>query len=232
MKVFFRRAPLLASLIAWLALGTVFAGKGKPFQLGEYLPQSVGGEWVYKNLAPDGLSPIVIRMPEKTTFRGRDVVKRTENNGDYRFQTFDRKNGLVVHHLYFIGDKTIDYEKPMTVFPATFKLGESHKAVAGYTYSEKGVEKDRGTQTYETSAVGVERAETPLGVFPECLVLRTVALRVDGAGTQKGYDLREWHAKGIGPVKIVGELYWKNKEGVTTRTFKIDAVLENTNLRK
>jgi ketosteroid isomerase-like protein len=196
------------------------------YRLPDYMPSHVGDAWQYKNFSKDGLSPIINKVSAARTFRGRHVMQRDENNGDYRLQSWEQGKGLFIHHLYFIGDRTIDYEAPVLLMPAQMRLGASHKSAVKYSYAVKGEVKERGVQTYEVTLEKIDHAVTPLQSYNDCLVLRTVALRRDESGSQKGYDLREWYARGVGAVKVVGELYWKNAAGATTRVFKIDAALE------
>lgn len=180
----------------------------------------------YKNLAPDGVSPIVVSETSGYKFKGKKFSRRDENNGDYRLQRLDEK-GLKIYQLYFVGDRVIEYQKPVLLVPATIKLGEVHRSETPYKTFVKGELKERGRQIYEVTAEKVEAVQTSTKDYENCLLIRIKALRIDEAGTQKGYELREWHEKGTGAVKITGELFWKNAKGETTRTFKIDAELES-----
>lgn len=208
-----------------LSLLTLSVKAQKTFDLKDYLPMSVGAEWQYKNLTTDGLSPIIVRVESKEKFQGKDVLKRTENNGDYRLQSFERE-GLIIYQLYFVDGRFIEYEKPVLLIPAKMRLGETHKTEVNYKTLLNGKEQEKGIQTYETKIERIENVSTSLGTFKDCLLIRTTALRTASDGKQKGYELLEWHAKGIGAVRVVGELFWKNEKGETTRTFKINAELE------
>ena len=191
----------------------------------DYFPSNVGDSWSYKNNVKDGQSAILIHVSQKAEFSGLTVFQRDENNGDHRYQTVDGSKGLAIHHLYFKGDRTIDYPSPMVVFPAAMKLGDKHHAEGAYTTMDKGQVTEKGTQTYDTTFEAVEDTDTPLGVFKNCAVLRTRALRTTPDGAQKGYNLREWHAKGVGPVKVMGELSWVTP-GKPNRSFQVDAALQ------
>lgn len=191
----------------------------------EYLDFNVGEGWRYKNLAPDGLSPIVINVSGREKYKGKTVYRRNENNGDYRLQKLD-KDGLKIYQLYFVGERVIEYEKPVLLIPAEVRLGAAHRSETPYQTFVKGELKEKGRQTYEVTAEKTEDVKTEFGEYKNALVLRTVALRTDETGAQKGYELREWYDKDKGAVKITGELFWKNAKGETTRTFKIDAELE------
>ncbi len=153
------------------------------------------------------------------------TIKRTENNGDYRLQSITNR-GLEIYQLYFIGNRFIDYEKPVLLMPEKVKIGELYKSETQYKTIVNKELKETGTQTYEVKPERIEDLETPFRKFTKCLVIRTIALRIDESGSQKGYELEEWYAKGFGAVKVVGTLFWKNAKGEITRTFKVDAELE------
>jgi hypothetical protein len=196
------------------------------YSLKDYVPSNVGDEWCYKNLVQDGMSPIVIKVSSKQTWRGREVFQRDENNGDYRLQFIDAK-GLSVGQLFFVGDRVIEYEKAARLMPLILQVGQTYRSEVFYSYKEKGVMKDTGVQSYAVTVESVADVQTPLKLFTGCLVIRTRALRVDrSSGQQKGYDLKEWYAPNVGAVKVVGELFWKNPKGEVTRNFKINAELE------
>jgi hypothetical protein len=197
----------------------------KTFKLKAYIPNDIAFEWQFKNNVKDGMSPIVVKNAESSRFGDLPTTKRTENNGDYRLQQIT-KRGLEVYLLYFVGNRFIEYEKPVLLMPEKLKIGEVYKSETPYKTTVNGELKERGTQTYEVKVEQSEDAKTVLQTFTKCLVIRTIALRIDESGSQKGYELKEWYAKGIGTVKVVGKLFWKNKQGETTRIFQVDAELE------
>ena len=191
------------------------------FKLKKYIPNKIGIEWQFKNNVNDGLSPIVIRNAQKIDGKTR----REENNGDYRLQNIT-KNGLEIYKLYFVGNRFIEYENPIVLMPNKLKIGAVHQSETRYKTFINNELKEQGTQIYEVRIERLEDAQTPLRNYKNCLVIRTHALRIDESGSQKGYELEEWYAKGVGAVKVVGTLFWKNKQGETLRTFKVDAALE------
>ena len=198
----------------------------KTFRLKNYLPDKIGLEWQFKNNVKDGLSPIIVKNSQKMTFGSLETVQRTENNGDYRLQSITNR-GLEIYQLYFVGNRFIEYEKPVVLMPSNLRISETYKSETRYKTTVNQELKEQGTQTYEVKIERVENTETPLRTFKNCLVIRTIALRIDEAGSQKGYELEEWYAKNVGAVKVVGTLFWKNTKGETTKTFKVDAALEN-----
>lgn len=199
------------------------------FKTKDYVLNRIGDEWQYKNLAPDGLSPIITKIEAGDAARNSSFVKRTENNGDYRLQKLD-KTGLWIYELYFKGNRFIKYEKPVLLMPAKFVLSKTYRSAIAYQTLLNNQLQDRGQQIYEVTAEKLEAVKVPLGYYKDCLVIRTVALRTDATGSQKGYEIREWHARGVGAVKITGELFWKNAKGEIIRTFKIDAELEKATI--
>ncbi len=195
------------------------------FKLKDYLPSDIGFEWQYKNNVKDGLSPIVVKNAEIVIFSNGSTLKRTENNGDYRLQNITKK-GLEIYQLYFIGNRFIEYEKAVLLMPNKLKIGEVYKSKTRYKTLVNNDLKEQGTQTYEVKVERIKEIKTTLKTFKKCLVIRTIALRIDESGSQKGYELEEWYAKKVGAVKVIGTLCWKNNKGETTKTFKVDAELE------
>jgi hypothetical protein len=213
----------LSVLFLMLAFSQIVAQK--TFKLRDYVPNEVVIEWQFKNNTKDGMSPIIVKNAEKTMFGKLQTVKRTENNGDYRLQNITNR-GLEIYQLYFIGNRFIDYENPVVLMPNKLKIGEIYKSESPYKTTVNGQLTEKGKQTYEVKIERIEDVKTSWQTFKNCLVIRTTALRIDESGSQKGYELEEWYAKKIGAVKVIGTLYWKNKQGETTRTFKVDAELE------
>jgi hypothetical protein len=220
---------LLLSILI-LAVALPFYAQ-KVVKLKDYVLSDVGDEWQYKNLAPDGLSPIIVKVSAKRDFKGISTFKRDENNGDYRLQTIDDK-GLTIYQLYFVGERFIEYEKPILLMPPKLKFGEIYQSKTPYKTFVKGELKEQGMQTYEVTAQKFEDVKLGDKTYKNCLLIKTKALRIDESGTQKGYELLEWHAKNIGAVKINGNLFWINAKGETTRNFKVNAELEKNTLGK
>lgn len=219
----FGRLAATACVVVFLAS---VATAQRSFRLDKYVSKNAGDEWQFKNNVKDGLSPIVVKTSQYVPFAGKRTIRRDENNGDYRLQTIDR-NGLTIYRLYFVGDRFIDYESPIVLMPRQLKLGDVFKSESRYATRVKDEVTERGKQTYEVKIETVEHVKTPFRSFDDCLVVRTTALRVDDSGSQKGYELVEWLAKGVGAVKVKGELFWKDNKGKTTRVFKVDADLES-----
>jgi hypothetical protein len=212
------------SLLLMICVSQVVAQK--TFKLKTYIPDNVGLEWQFKNNVKDGMSPIIVRNAEKVKFGEIETLKRTENNGDYRLQSITNR-GLEIYQLYFVGNRFIEYEKPVLLMPSKLKIGEIYKTETSYKQLVNKDLKEQGTQSYEVKIERIEDAKTPWQTFKNCFVIKTIALRIDESGSQKGYALEEWYAKNAGAVKVIGTLFWKNSKGETTRTFRVDAELEN-----
>jgi hypothetical protein len=190
-----------------------------------YFPSGVGDHWQYRNLVSDGESPLVLRVQE-ATWNGQRVAQRVESHGDFRYQTVTPDQGLVVHHLAFRGGPTIDYERPVTLLPPDMRVGDRYTSETPYVSREGDRVTAKGRQTYEVTIEAREEVETPAGLFSDALRTRTIALRTDEDGTQMGYEMVEWLAPDIGPVRVTGRLYWNDAGGRRTRLFRVDAVLE------
>jgi uncharacterized protein (DUF1330 family) len=221
-----RFPPTRSSMFALtLTLALAQAPAAGAIRIADYLPSHVSDRWQYQNMTKDGMPIIVVGVPDETTFGGVPVHRRTENNGDHRYQTIDA-NGVRVHHLYFIGGRTIEYPSPMTLAPGVVEVGGTYRARGPYISKQGGGVVERGEQTYETFVEGFGDTTSPLGTWKDCLITVTKALRVDESGGQKGYELREWNAKGVGGVRIEGEIYWLDKAGKKTRSFRVGGLLE------
>ena len=213
----------LLIIILMISISQIVAQK--TFKVKDYVPNKIGLEWQFKNNVKDGLSPIIVKNAQKMAFGNIETVQRTENNGDYRLQSITNR-GLEIYQLYFVGNRVIEYEKPIVLMPSNLRIGETYKSENRYKTKINQELKEQGTQTYQVKIERIENAETPLQTFKNCLVIRTIALRIDESGSQKGYELEEWYAKNVGAVRVIGTLFWKNSKGETTKTFKVDAALE------
>jgi hypothetical protein len=216
---------LLLPVIFFLGLSLTQTFAQSTFKLKDYVPNKINLEWQFKNNVKDGLSPIIVKNAQKIKFGNIETVQRTENNGDYRLQAITNR-GLEIYQLYFVGNRVIEYENPVLLMPNKLQLGEVYKSESRYkTFVNKEL-KEQGWQTYEIKIERVEDTETSFKTFKNCLIIRTIALRKDESGSQKGYELEEWYAQNYGAVKVIGTLFWKNSKGETTKTFQVNAELE------
>lgn len=208
--------------------------RSSPVSLAPFLAIEAGHRWEYQNLAPDGLSPIRLANPEAVEADGELWVRREENNGDWRLQRHNAE-GVVLRELYFRGGTTVRYAEPALLFPQSLAPGEGHESETAYSVTRRAQDGapeliEEGLQTYRVELVREHREAVPLGEF-DCLELRTVALRrshgelPEGEAAEKGYDLLECYAEGIGPVRVRGEIFWNGADGERLRTFAVDAAL-------
>jgi len=198
-------------------------------RIADYVMTTEGASWQYENIAGVGESPIVMGIGSEIEFNGHTVDRRDENNGDYRYQTID-DNGVRVYQLYFKGDYLVTYPRPAQIFPAWVKPGDKLYDRVPYTFKKiDGEVIETGVQHYDMEVLRKEVVQVPTGNYPDVIAIRTKAERVADTGERKGYDLIEWFARGVGAVKVQGEIYWVDKED-NKKTMPIDAALEKTNM--
>ncbi len=205
---------------------SISASAQKTFNLEDYVISNAGDEWQYKNLIPDGPTPVVFGISKQLDFKGTSVVQRSEGNGDHRLQTLDNK-GLKIYQLYFEGDMIIEYNKPVLLMPAKLKSGEVYRSKADYKYLVNSEVKENGTQTYQVKFVGTQDVTIGEKTFEGCLLLTTKSQRKDSSGATSGYLLREWYAKGIGVIKVLGTFNWNDPNGKPVKTSYLSAEIEN-----
>lgn len=136
------------------------------------------------------MSPIVVKNAETIEFAKFSATKLKENNGDYRLQNITKK-GLEIYQLYFIGNRFIEYERSVLLMPNKLKIGEIYKSETRYKTLVNSELKEQGSQTYEVKVERIENVKTTLQTFRKCLVIHTVALRIDESGSQKGYERKD-----------------------------------------
>jgi ketosteroid isomerase-like protein len=200
---------------------------GDPYPTMRYVPSAVDDEWRYGNRISDGEASIVFRIAREATHHGRRVVQRDESNGDFRYQSVTPEDGLLVHRLACSDGRTIDYEPPARLLPASLRVGDRYVSESACVTREGETAVSRGRQIYEVSVEAVDDVDTPAGVFTGALRTRTIAWRTDADGTQQGSEQVEWLAPDVGPVRMTGRRYWNDGLGRRTRLFRLDAVLES-----
>lgn len=225
----------LSALLCLLVLGSnpsrgeEIDSHDSAIRIADYVMTVVGATWQYENIAKVGKSPIIMGIGSEVSFNGLQVFKREENNDDYRYQTID-ENGVRVYQLYFKGDYLVTYPRPAQIFPVWVKPGNKMYDQVDYTFKKiDGEVVETGVQHYDVEVLQKEAVKVPVGDFPDVIAIRTKAERVSDTGALKGYDLIEWFARGVGAVKVEGEIYWVDSEGVK-KTMPVNAVLEKTNM--
>ncbi|NUO03045.1 MAG: hypothetical protein HUU01_20745 [Saprospiraceae bacterium] len=193
-----------------------------------YFSNQLGDSLQLANALGEKLSPYVISWTKREPFKGDTLLVRSENTGEARLEEYLPGKGLAVFKISTREGQEILLERPVILIPDSVRQWQTYKDAVPYTLIEKGVKKGTGTQTFEVKVEGANSAITPLFNFSECLVIHTISERKDAAtGSIRGYKLKEWYAKGIGLVKVVGEYYWLNPQGKPVKPpGKIAAMLE------
>ena len=133
-------------------------------------------------------------------------------------QDFDSERGLLIHTSSSTDGELVEYERPVVLLPAHMNVGEIHTSQRRFALRVDGERRDVGAHYFEAELLGLE----PLEGYEDCLKIRRHALRMDYSGTQQGENVTEWYARGVGLVKAEGERFWKNADGKTTRTERVE----------
>jgi|APTNR8051073442_1049403.scaffolds.fasta_scaffold01021_6 hypothetical protein len=198
------------------------------FATGDYFPNQLGDSLQFANALGDKLPPYILAWSQQEAFKGDTLVVRSESTGDSRLEEYLPGKGLAVFKIALKEGQEVLLERPIILIPDSVRQWQTYKDAVPYSLVEKGVKKGTGTQRFEVKVEGGDSAKTSLFNFSECLVIHTTSERKDGnTGTVRGYKLKEWYAKGIGLVKVVGEHYWLNPQGKPVKPpVKIAAILE------
>lgn len=221
-----KHQTIFSCCIALLISGPAFGQQA--FAVRDYFPNQLGDSLQLANALGEKLSPYVLAWPRREAFKGDTLLVRRENTGDSRLEEYLPGKGLAVYKMTLKEGQELLLERPVMLIPDSVRQWQTYKDEVPYTLIEKGIKKGTGTQRFEVNVEGANSAITPLFNFSECLVIHTTSERKDGTtGTVRGYKLKEWYAKGIGLVKVVGEYYWLNPQGKPVKPpGKIAAMLE------
>lgn len=217
-----RRGVLGAGL---LLLGSV-AAAAQDVALQPYLRGEPGDEWRYADRASDRPDPLVVRIGAGGGEHRGWRIRREERDGCVRWQVLDPAQGVLLHRVGFPDGRIATYVQPVVLLPPRLRLGATHRATAEYVVSRGGDQVGRGVQQYEVEAEAIEDLDTPAGVFSDTIRIRTRSLGTDQDGSASGYELVEWLAREVGPVRLTGRFFWLDAAGRRTRLERIDAVLE------
>jgi len=213
----------------FLFLITTCASFGQQaFSARAYFPNQLGDSLQLANALGDKLPPYVLAWAKMEAFKNDTLLVRSESNGDSRLEEYLPGKGLAIYKIDLKEDQEVLLERPVILIPDSVRQWQTYKDAVPYTLVEKGIKKGSGTQSFEVKVEGGDSAKTPLFNFSECLVIHTTSERKDGTtGSVRGYKLKEWYAKGIGLVKVVGEHYWLNPQGKPVKApVKVAAMLE------
>lgn len=196
------------------------------YQIVEFMPAQPGDSLVFQNLTPNAKEPILIAWPDTASFRKQRVLKRIESTGSHRFETIDAVQGWQLYLIGMPNKQEIIFEKPMLLLPAEVEHGKTYKASSPFSLFSDGRKYGSGVQQFEIRVDGHDTSRTPLQNFADCLVLTTISTRTDADGARRGYELKEWYARGFGLVKMAGEAFVLDSKGVRTRIVKAAGMLE------
>lgn len=198
------------------------------FSAKDYFPNQLGDSLQFANALGEKLPPYILAWATQEAFKGDTLTVRSENTGDSRLEEYLPGKGLAVFKIMLKEGQELLLERPVILIPDSVRQWQTYKDAVPYTLVEKGVKKGSGIQSFEVKVEGGDSAKTPYFNFSECLVIHTTSERKDGTtGTIRGYKLKEWYAKGIGLVKVVGEHYWKNSQGKPVKApVKMAAILD------
>jgi len=217
---------ILTAFFFAISLASAFGQQA--FAVKDYFPNQVGDSLQLLNALGEKLPPLIIAWPKLEGFKGDTLAKRTESGGEARLERYAFGKGLSIFKMETREGLDVLLQRPLVLLPDTVLRWQTYTDATPYVLSEKGVKRGSGTQSFEVKVDGGDSAKTPLFNFSDCLVIHTTAERKDASsGSVRGYKLKEWYAKGIGLVKVVGESYWLNPQGKHVKPpVKIAAMLE------
>jgi hypothetical protein len=196
------------------------------YRLVEFMPAQAGDSLVFQNLTPNAKEPILVAWPQTVEFRKQPVLKRTESTGSHRFETVDAEQGWQLYLIGMPNKQDIIFEKPLLLLPAEVEHGKTYKTSSPFSLFSDGRKYGSGIQQFEIRVDGHDTSRTPLQNFAECLVINTISIRTDADGVRRGYELKEWYARGFGLVKMAGEAFVLDSKGARTRIVKAAGMLE------
>lgn len=219
------QARVIAAVFVFLPAGTVLLQAQDTYRIAEYMPNQLGDSLQFQNIVPGAKDPILIAWPDTVAFRKQLVLKRTESTGSHRLETIDVEGWKI----WLIGmgqGREMIFDHPLILLPAVVEHGAAYKASAPFSVFSAGRKQGSGALHYEIQVEGNDSSSTPLQNFADCLVLSTLAIRSDPDGVRRGYEIKEWYAKGFGLVKMAGEAFTLDAKGGRSRVVKAAGVLE------
>ncbi len=208
---------------AWLTAQT-------RYPLSDYMPNQAGDSLRFENITPNAKDPILIAWPDTMEFRKQRVLKRTESTGSYRLEVVDPAEGWKLFLIGLHDGREMIFDKPLLLLPQQVEHGAVYKASSPFSVFASGRKQGSGVQHYEIKVEGNDSSRTPLRNFDDCLVLTTVAIRTDPDGVRRGYEIKEWYARGFGLIKMAGEAFTLDAKGARTRIVKAAGMLEKAKI--
>ena len=208
----------------WVVIALIFMtmvflrGNAEAYDMAEYVcPLNQGNEWTYQYTINveggpnDGLNE---SYSLKKVINGTELVNGVEtikmeyviNEAvDSYYCVVMDSEGFKMHKQYIseIGMYYI-YDPPLTIFPATFNVGEVYEeSISMSVYSadnDKLMDTATGSETVSLELV--ENVTVPAGTFKDCLKISSLASYPEStSGITVEFDEIAWYARNIGVVK-------------------------------
>lgn len=199
------------------------------YPIAAYMPNQLGDSLQFQSIVPGAEGPLLVAWPDTVEFRKQLVLERTESAGSRRLERIDAEGW----QIWLIGmgrGREMIFDKPMLLLPAVVEHGAVYKASSPFSLFLDGRRQGGGVQHFEIKVEGHDSSGTPLQNFGDCLLIVTTAIRQDPDGLRRGYEIREWYAKGFGLVKMAGEAFTLDAKGARTRIVKAAALLEKAKI--
>lgn len=219
---------MVAGLLAMGTSSRQAVDAPEAIELQAYLPGVVGDAWRFRVSEEESFT---LRLDE-ASFAGEPAIAIVEDGTGGAIVRFDLERGhqiLLLDH----GDGTESrFERPVSLLPLALAVGDTQLSQGRYVLREReeGRKKDVGSHYFEVTLEKVETIETPRGTFPDCLVLRTVATRMDYLGTEWHLERRDWLARDVGPVKTESQTRKLSTEGKVLSQRIVEAWLSEVTL--
>ena len=191
----------------------------------DYIPNGVGDSLVYEqmsSLTPDSL---LVAWPSLRALRKDSVLYRIESTGGRRYETLDDTLGWKIYMIGLPNAGDLVLQNGLGILPPVVKHGETYRSSAPFTVIRDGKKQGSGTLEYAITVEGNDSSQTPFRNFGDCLVLNTLSVRTDPDGIRRGYQLKEWYARGLGLVKMAGEAFTLDHRQQRVRVIKAAGIL-------
>jgi hypothetical protein len=211
--------------IFWaLCLLPAFALGQRAYHLTDYLRSQVGDTLQLRYAQPQRLAD----QPMVLTFDTLPGGLQQRLLGGQPSQTYrlDSLHGWVLLSLGSAQGRQVVLDEPLRLLPPAVTVGEDYAVQGTYALYERGRPAGKGTIACWVQVHGASASRTYLRNFDDCLVLLTTIEWRLPDGAAEGFELKEWHARGLGLVKASGKEFRKSKTGAILATEHLAAMLE------